>query len=146
MVRPTSFTNSVFQLAIVATPIDRAHYALCMVSAHAHWPRTCRLKSVHGICLSCTIMQMQGARGVCALRALVLYVYGTYVQAGVQCASARVCGCNTAQYLVCKLKYSTDNRHSKVNHIINLLKHTKQCHCARRFMNIKIIIIEVHYQ
>ena len=72
-----------------------------------------------------------------------MYTVRTYKQA-YSVHQLGVCGCNTAQYLVCKLKYSTDHRHSKVNHIINLLKHTK--HCARRFMNIKIIIIEVHYQ
>ena len=55
---PTSITNSAFQMAIVAMPIDCAHFALCMF-AWTFW------KDI--ICPSCTIIQMQGMRGVCAL-------------------------------------------------------------------------------
>ena len=76
--RPTGVTNTAFQLAIVAMPIDRAHYHYdCMhyacLSAHAH---DCMdvLVMVVGIilCPSCTIlMQIQGVHGVCARRALV---------------------------------------------------------------------------
>ena len=72
--RPTSFTNGVFQLAIIATPIDYAHYVLCMYfcSRALALASYVQVKVVDSICPSCTMMQMQGARRVCALRALVL--------------------------------------------------------------------------
>ena len=66
--QPTSVTNSVLQLAIVATPIDYAHYTckLCMylllmcmtVLVHV------QVKAIDSICPGYMIMRMQGPRRV----------------------------------------------------------------------------------
>ena len=66
--QPTSITNSVLQLAIVATPIDYAHYTckLCMylllmrmtVLVHV------QVKAIDSICPGYMIMRMQGPRRV----------------------------------------------------------------------------------
>ena len=42
-----------------------------VISAHAHDYMDMLVKVVDIICSSCTVMHMQGAHGVCALRALV---------------------------------------------------------------------------
>ena len=44
-----------------------------VISAHVHVCMDVLVKVINIICPSCTVMQMQGVRGVCALRALVFY-------------------------------------------------------------------------
>ena len=43
------------------------------ISVHAHDCMDVLVKVVDIICPSCTLMQMQGMHGICALRALVFY-------------------------------------------------------------------------
>ena len=69
----TNITNGILLLAIVATPMDHAHYALCM---YFLLMRTTGLIGVGKGCRrhipSCIIMRlMPGVHGVCALRGLV---------------------------------------------------------------------------